>query len=691
MPDSPSFAGPAPMMTTPRLALPLLALLVAVAAGCSDDNTSPGDTGAQADTGVTDSGPSDTGDAGDAVSCQPGAMECTSLASHRVCDDDGTGWTESVCPAELTCHPDTGECRDVVCEPGTFDGCTDAGLQRVCNQSGTEVVEQPCPQGKPCTDGQCEDPECTAGTVRCVDRTQLEVCNEAGAFVAGEPCPIGTECYNGECMELCEINKKVSSYIGCEYWSVDLDNYEDALSKPHAIVVSNPNPEHTANIRLTAGYTDAELTTDPTGQPYDLSIAPGEAAIYSIPTGFDHSGTRMLDNKAIRLRSNVPVIAYQFNPLNNLDVYSNDGTLLIPTNTVGTRYWGMSWPYRGGTARIRGFLAIVNSSGTPNTVEITPSAQVIGGPNVEQMEVGQTYTFELAPGASLNLETSGAELAAAQDYGCLAAREGPPVNVSPCPDLTGTEIVATEPVTVFGGHQCANVVEGIDRCDHIEHILFPVQTWGTDYVGTKFSPRADGATKEPDIWRVIAAEDDTLVQTDPPIDNIHGRMLDAGEWRQFEAVTPHQDFRLVANKPVMLVQYMVGSNWTGIPRECDEGIDANNPTGIGDPAMSLAVPVQQYRDNYIIITPDDYERDYVNVVVQSGYDVLLDGQPIADELWRTVGERGDFEMAEVPVADGFHRLESQAPFGVTSYGYDCHVSYAYPGGLDLETLVDLGP
>ncbi len=650
-------------------------LLLLLLVSCSESDTNPTPPLTTPDL-APDTSPEEMG-------CADALPRCYDVNTQLVCDASGA-LVERPCETGLRCDEATGSCLTQLCTPGALEQCTDAGLMRYCNPSGTGHVEAPCPGGALCERGRCAQAQCDDSAVRCLDNSQLQICNAAGVFVPGALCAPGTECFEGACVPLCELNAKISSYIGCEYWSVDLDNYDDALSQPHAIVVSNPNPTLTARVWLYAGFSDQPLTRDAQGGLFPTEIPPGEAVIFSVPVGFDHSGTRHLQNKALRLTSNIPTIAYQFNPLNNVDVYSNDGTLLIPTNATGRTYWGMSWPHRGGTTRIHGFLTIVNSSREPNRVTITPSAQVVSGPNIPTINAGEVRVFDLEPGDSLNLETSGVEFQQAQQTGCLQPVEGTPPNTSPCPDLTGTRIDAELPITVFGGHQCGNVLLGINRCDHLESILFPTDTWGTDYVGSKFSPRATTAEPEPDVWRVIASQDNTRIQTDPPIEGIHNATLNAGQWRQFEAKT---HFRLGATAPIMLAQYMVGSNWLGIPRICNQGIDAGNPTGIGDPAMTLAVPTRQFRKDYVVLAPQRYAQDYLNIVAPTGATILLNGQPIAPVQFQPVGSQGAYVQATVQVNAGFHKLVGNAPFGVISYGYDCHVSYAYPGGLNLEAIV----
>jgi len=106
--------------------------------------------------------------------------------------------------------------------------------------------------------------------------------------------------------------------------------------------------------------------------------------------------------------------------------------------------------------------------------------------------------------------------------------------------------------------------------------------------------------------------------------------------------------------------------------------------GIGDPAFTLAVPVSQYLNEYVLLTPSDYVEDYINFVFAPGTQVILDGQPVNDPL-APVGSSG-LGMLQKAVSPGVHLVQADGPLGLTAYGYGCHVSYAYPGGLKLEDM-----
>ena len=83
-----------------------------------------------------------------------------------------------------------------------------------------------------------------------------------------------------------------------------------------------------------------------------------------------------------------------------------------------------------------------------------------------------------------------------------------------------------------------------------------------------------------------------------------------------------------------------------------------------------------------MLTPDEYQQDYLNIIAPSGAVITLDGSPIASPDARV----GGWDIYRRLVNDGVHRLSGTAAFGLYAYGYDCDVSYAYPGGLNLDSL-----
>ncbi|MEO1272186.1 MAG: IgGFc-binding protein, partial [Myxococcota bacterium] len=358
----------------------------------------------------------------------------------------------------------------------------------------------------------------------------------------------------------------------------------------------------------------------------------------------------VLGEQTFLIRSSIPTSAHQFNPFVDSNVFSNDASLLLPSNAVGTRYRVMAWKHRSRSPELTAFVTIVASSiEGPTQVSVTPTIPMASGRNrvsgnpIEALEAGVVREFTLAPGQVLNL-----------------ASAGPYPN-----DPTGTLIESNRPVVVFAGHECANIPEEeTDFCDHIEQQMVPLDAWGSQAVVTAFAPRAEGDTS---ITRILAAEDDTVVFTQPPQPGANSVVLEGGAWLELET---NSDFEVTATGPILVAQYLTGSSTAG-------GADQ------GDPAFTLTAPVEQWRQDYIVLTPPAYGVDWLNVVAPTGSRVLLDGLPV--EGWTTVGA-GALSVARVPVEDGPHMLESTQRFAVMAYGYDDDVSYAYPGGLNLGAL-----
>ena len=579
--------------------------------------------------------------------CIQGQRRCIDTLNIERCDAQ-SNWIAEPCAEGTLCED--GSCRPPSCEPGTILGCLSMTELAICNETGTGPRGELCPDNLGGRNGECTDQICDEGQTRCLSPEQLQICNAEGTgFVPGEMCPAGTQCDGGTCRSLCELNAKVTSYLGCDYWSVDLDNVETGQTQSHAIVVSNPNADLSAEITITR--TDGTVLSFP-----NSTVAPRGQEVYLIPTGNDIDGSGVWSGRAWRVDASIPVTVHQFNPLNGGNVFTNDASLLLPSNATDTDYIVMAWRHRGngfGT-NLSGFLTVVAVEEGDTQVTVTPTAAIAAGMGVPQLSPNTPHTVTLSQGQVLSMSTSGPEGS----------------------DLTGSVISASKRVAVFGGHECANIPNATTNyCDHLEQQIFPLSSWGNRYMAVPFKPR-NGSQQ--DTWVVVSGADGVTINTNPP-QAINGLSMSRGQKVEFNS---NQAFEISASGPILVGQFMHGSNYLGFTASQTCG-GVFSQTGIGDPAFTLAVPVEQYRDNYIVLTPADYVEDYLNIVAPNGAQITIDGQPVAGLT--PLGNTG-FSTVQLTVADGVHRLESAQPFGLVSYGYNCDVSYAYPGGLNLENL-----
>jgi hypothetical protein len=669
-----------------------LTLTIAIAAfclcACSSGNSDPKDATNPADVGTDDDQTAPPEDAlgndggggcnkvGDIICCQGDTNGCTDDGRGIfMCNAQGTGWDVVDCSNEAgedtVCFatPDNPQGYCGICMPGTKK-CDSEDTLLACSQFGQEWV----------VDAQCDD---AADGLICVSAA-------------------GT----GACVKLCDANEKLNMYMGCDFWATDLDNafvsggrsgYYDAAGSQYSVVVSNPNIKYPADVKIFNN--EGPVLFDANDEPFpEEPILPGELRIYNLPRR-DADGT-VLAPLAYRIQASIPITAYQFNPLENVEVFSNDASLLLPSNVLGKYYFIMT---REQTFdELRSFLTVVavRSGITKVTVDVT-APTLVGenawtGEPMKHLEPGDTFTVDMKQFDVLNIESD--------QIGS---------------DMTGSLVLASKDVAVFGGSEASNApntnhclisegqqqgvcewdmesacknnsdctAKGFNTCcaDHLEQQLFPVKSWGLRYLASKTFKR----NQEQDVYRIIAAENNTQVTTIPPQASIP--VLNQGEWVDFEST---ENFEIIAKKPIMVGQFLASEH---APDPNVNGVPQPGDAGIGDPAFILLVPVEQFRQDYVFLAPDKYELDYATVIAPEEARVWLDCpailpadiestcDPLDPDDFELFGT-GEYMTIKFKVADGVHSIYSDLPTAVYVYGYDQYVSYGYPAGLNIQDL-----
>jgi IgGFc binding protein len=542
------------------------------------------------------------------------------------------------------------------------------GERAVSCDDGTETRDCGA-EGKLC-DERLGCVECMPGERSCSDG-RATYCRDDGTLATYDcDSAQGLDCTAQGCEGACDLAEIDDSYIGCDYYPTTTLN-PVWHGFPFAVAVSNTSGV-TTHVTITRGADVVSESDVPAGSlqtitlPWVDEVKGGEVTC-EIPPPV--GPTRLAKGGAYRLRTDQPVTVYQFSPLEymldpvpagcpvlsqcappeamNTETrclsYSNDASLLLPATALTGNYIAMAFASQENGA---GFVAVTaTEDGTE--VEVYGHGKFVAGAGVAADGTGKV---SLDRGDVLE----------------LVAADGS--------DPSGTRIRATKPVQVIGGHSCAYVPSSdVPNCDHIEEALFPEDTLGDDYVVT-YPVFADLSSATPLYVRISAIEDDTRVAFDPQLQG--SAALDAGEILDlYLDRTTAQNVRISGTKPIVVASYMTGQ------------ASLSASAIVGDPSLSLAVPVRQWRSDYLFTAPTTYIVNIADVVAKDGATVRIDGRLIEASAFSPVGDSG-FSVAHVELSHdkAVHTLSADNETGLTVYGYGLFTSYMYPGGADLERI-----
>lgn len=497
----------------------------------------------------------------------------------------------------------------------------------------------------------------------------------------------------------CAEAETSKSYIGCDYWPTVTGNAVWSVFD-YAVVVSNAGTQ-TANVTISGGALGANKTTTvgpgqlvKVGLPWVTSLKGADASSSGNSTPMTASVKAI--KGAYHLVSDIPVLVYQFNALeykkgtgNNLngqpwsscpaasmipcDSYSNDASLLLPSTAMTPNYVVTGLPgddfdnFGTITAAGSSYIAVTaTADATMVTIQLSKTGDILKSTDnviaavAQNMATPAKVTYMLDAGDVIELVS----------------------NKGSGHDLTGSIVQGTKPIQVIVGMPCTTNPTNMNAggfgaytCDHVEETVLPVETWGKQYVVT--SPTGPNGDKPKHSVRIYGGTMTAQLTFTPAIP---GAPVQIPAGAVFKVDTAN-DFVVTGDH-----EFAVGSE-----QMSGEIVDPTSLDPKGDPAMSFMVAVEQFRDKYVFLAPDDYDVNFADVVAPTGTALMLDGAAVTTTE-ANVGLGFSVRRVKLTAGNsGAHTLTGAAPVGIQVIGYGSQTSYQYPGGLDLKVIAPSPP
>jgi hypothetical protein len=519
-------------------------------------------------------------------------------------------------------------------------------------------------------------------------------------------CDPSQGCSKGQCVAACDSAKENQSTLGCDYYTFETNDSFRRGACFAAFVANTWNAPVKIEVeRAGVKLNVADFARIPSGSGATMTYAPlpngelpaGQIAILFLAhtpgnsiacpggvtpayTGQDTGGQQGLHGtmrgQAFHVSTSAPVVAYDIWPYGGGSTAVSGATLLLPTSAWGTNFIAVQpWSRSHGTPEI---AFIAQEDGT--AVTISPTANITSENGIPGAARGVPTTYNLARGEVLQLYANEAT------------------------ELTGSPIQSTKPIALWGAIPCHDLYN--PACDAAHQQIPPVKALGWEYALVKYRDRVAGANEDPP-WRFVGAVDGTTLTYEPAAPAGAPTTLSSGQLVTFRASGP-----LVVKAQDDKHPFYVSAHMTGC---FDSKVGAYSGVNgcAGDPEMVNVVAPDAYLDRYVFFTDPTYPETNLVVVrrkAASGFkDVTLDCAGVLTG-WRPVGSSGKYEYTHVDLVtgkfakvgscdNGRHEIKSDAPFGVTVWGWGSKhsnvapnaffseaCSYAYPAGMSLKPI-----
>jgi hypothetical protein len=360
-----------------------------------------------------------------------------------------------------------------------------------------------------------------------------------------------------------------------------------------------------------------------------FSLQSGESKVFDLPIELAKSPNAVVSKYAVNVFAKEDISVFTLNH----SAQTSDSMLILPNKSLGLRYMLMSYAgisFNGDYPPTAIITAIHDNTKILIISEKIKSENGIAVPVSVTLNKGDTCRFQ------------------------------PSLNTF---DPTGTEIIASSPISVVSGVTGTQVPGGKPWIDHIVEMIPPVSSWGKTFLTKPFGSREKG-----DLLRVLASENNTTITINDEI----VATLKKGEY--FETI--RDDATLIkGTKPLLVAQYSLSQFY-----------DRTD----GDPSMMLIVPVSQYMNKYSFVSPGEAEnisKHFISVVIPSASigTLRLDNQEVNISSFIPI-RNSSYSTAHIKVASGAHTIFAEDEFGLSIYGFGFHEAYSHVGGMNVNII-----